>query len=551
MAKPMRLTPEMINEYIAQGFWDEVSIADILKKNALSYPEKEALVDSMTRLTWAELDTLTNSVAAGLLKKGMKRDQALVVQIPTSVDSLITLLACHKAGIVCCFAPMTFRQNEMKHVIKALKAKAVLSPIEYRNTSYHEMAKEISGDLPQLEHIIVSAEQAPEGAITLRSLCDVPFDDESILSTLEKNAFGPFEVSTVVLSSGTTGMPKCIEHTGASSKTAGWGVIQRAGLTTEDIVGNIAPLSGGPGLQNWWGVFQLGAKMCLLEHFSPEDTLKFIERERITYLPAIPTQLIKVLKECDVSRYDISSLKIVRTGAAAFDTAMALETEEKMKCRVLIAGGSQETYSFAQTSIDDPREKRLNTLGKPFPGNEIKICNDKGKKLSQGQVGHMYVRGAATSSGYFGDMDATLTAWGSAGIEGWYQTGDLARLDEDGYLIIVGREKEMINRGGQNIYPKEIEDLLLAHPGITHAVVIGIPDDVLGERACACVTCLESEPITFKEMSGYLKEKGLAIHKLPERLEVFEKFSQLVDGQKIDKLSVAYEVLERIEKEKK
>jgi non-ribosomal peptide synthetase component E (peptide arylation enzyme) len=161
-------------------------------------------------------------------------------------------------------------------------------------------------------------------------------------------------------------------------------------------------------------------------------------------------------------------------------------------------------------------------------------------------VGELFVRGATTSSGYFGDPDATLSAWGELGKGGWYRTGDLAKLDEQGYLVLVGRKKEVIIRGGQNIYPKEIEDLLLSHPKITQAVVIGIPDPVMGERACACVTPVKGQDFTFEGMSSFLKEKGLAIHKLPERLEVMKAFPQLADGQKVDKITLKKKILEKI-----
>jgi non-ribosomal peptide synthetase component E (peptide arylation enzyme) len=266
--------------------------------------------------------------------------------------------------------------------------------------------------------------------------------------------------------------------------------------------------------------------------------LEFIEREKVTYLPAIPTQLIKILKECDLDGCDLSSLRAVRTGAAAFDAAMAKETEEKLKCKVLIAGGSQETYSFAQTGIDDADEKRLTTLGKPFPGNEVKIVDDGGRELAAGEVGQLFVRGAATSSGYFGNPQATIEAWGALGMEGWYRTGDLARLDDEGYLTIVGRIKDMIIRGGQNVYPTEIESLLLTYPKVSQAVVIGIPDPVMGERACACIVTVPGQSLTFEEMIAFLKTKGLAVHKLPERMMVMAQLPHLVDGQKVDKIGL-------------
>jgi non-ribosomal peptide synthetase component E (peptide arylation enzyme) len=245
-----------------------------------------------------------------------------------------------------------------------------------------------------------------------------------------------------------------------------------------------------------------------------------------------------MMKETDPGRYDLKSLRIVRTGAAAFDPVLAAETEKKLGCKVLIAGGAQETYSFAQCGADDPREKRLNTLGKPFPGNEVKICTDRGRPVARGEVGYLYVRGASTSSGYFGDMPSTLAAWGTVGLEGWYKTGDLARLDEDGYLVLTGRAKDIIIRGGQNIYPKEIEDILNGHSKIRQAILIGMPDPVMGERACACVNLVEGEELTFEEMVAFLKDKGLAVHKLPEQLEIFSHFPNLADGQKVDKMSL-------------
>ena len=545
MAKPTRLTQEMIDAYIARGFWDSQGIGDILRKNAERWPDQEAVVDSRRRYTWSGLNQAVNAVAVGLLKRGMQRDQALVAQIPTSATTIILLLACHKAGILCCFPPMTFRHKELSHILKTLNAAAVVTPLLYRNTDYFGMAKEIAPDLPNLKHFIVIADEAHEGALPFTDLMETEPGQEDPEKYLEPFAFKPFEVSMMVLSSGTTGMPKCIEHTGSSCRVAGQGVVQRAKIAQEDVIGNIAPLSGGPGLQNWWAAFQAGARTCFLERFSPEGALAFIERERVTYLAAIPTQIIKMLKEADPGKYDLRSLRVVRTGAAAFDAALARETEDRLQCTVLIAGGSQETYSFAQTGVEDSREKRLATLGKPFPGNEVRICDDQGQALSQGEVGQLWVRGAATSSGYFQDMEATLAAWGRLGKEGWYQTGDLAKLDAEGYLVLVGRKKEIIIRGGQNIYPKEIEDLLLTHPKIMQAVVLGIPDQMMGERACACIVLKDNERFTFEEMIAFLKGKGLGIHKLPERLEKMAEFPQLVDGQKIDKISIKKRVLEK------
>ena len=280
----------MIDEYMAQGHWDETSVAQILRLNAKNYPESEAIVDGQTRLTWSALDRVTDAVALGLLGKGIRRDQALVAQVPTPSTTLVTLLACHKAGIICCFPPLTFRQNEMKHVLKTLKAAAVVTPLKHRSTDYYAMVKEMRADLPQLRLFFVTGEEIPQRAIPFARLLETPVGEKDPDEYLASHTFNPFEVSIISLTSGTTGMPKCVEHTGASSKAGGWGVVERGKMTQKDIVGDIAPLSGGPGLQNWWAGFQVGAKICLLERFSPEGTLEIIEKERVTYLAAIPTQ---------------------------------------------------------------------------------------------------------------------------------------------------------------------------------------------------------------------------------------------------------------------
>lgn len=546
MARPTRLTQEMIDEYVATGLWSKDSIDQILRRNARKYPHQEAIVDSKRRLTWAELDDVVDRVALGLVGKGIKRDQVIVAQIPSSTISIVLLLACHRAGILCCFPPLTFREKEMEYLLRTLEAAALLIPVRYRNLNSLDMVRRAASGLVHVRHFFVIEERAPKGAVPFKLLETTPLQDEERETMFDKRAFGPFEVSSIVLSSGTTGMPKCIEHTGASSLAGGRGVVLRTKLSHEDIIGNVAPLSGGPGLQNWWACLQIGAKMCLLERFTPEGTLELIQRERVTYLSVIPTQLVRILKECDLGKYDLSPLRIVRTGAAAFDASLAREVEERLRCTVLIAGGSQETYSFAQSGVDDSQEKRLTTLGKPFPGNEIKIGDEKGRSLPSGEVGQLYVRGASTSAGYYKNPDTTLAAWGVLGKDGWYNTGDVAKIDEEGYLVLVGRKKEVIIRGGQNIYPGEIEDLLLTHPKVVQAIVIGVPDPVMGERACACVTLAGGERLEIKEMTDFLRDRGLAVHKLPERLEIFERFPLLVDGQKVDKIVLRKQVLERL-----
>ncbi|MFC1581119.1 AMP-binding protein, partial [Thermodesulfobacteriota bacterium] len=202
MAKPTRLTQDMIDAYVAQGLWDGQGIGDILRQNAARWPDREAVVDSSHRYSWSGLNRVVNAVAVNLLKMGMGRDQTLVAQIPTSTHTVILLLACHKAGILCCFPPMTFRHKELTHILKTLNAAAVVSPMEYRSTDYLGMVKEIEPDLPELKHFILMADHAPEGALPLAELMNPDPGVEDPEEYLGPFGFSPFEVSMVVLSSG-------------------------------------------------------------------------------------------------------------------------------------------------------------------------------------------------------------------------------------------------------------------------------------------------------------------------------------------------------------
>jgi non-ribosomal peptide synthetase component E (peptide arylation enzyme) len=551
MAKPLRYTGEMIEEYLAKGYWDRKSLVDLLEENAQNYPDKEAIVDSKTRITWDGLNRLANKLALGFLDLGFKKDEAIIVQLPSSVEMLSLAMAFQKAGILTAFPALTFRQRELRHILKTMKAKGVIVPGIYRGFDFGKMVQELKEDLPELKYVWTTGESVAEGLLSLQAVKNLPLEEKYPLDYLSSTAYGPFEVSIIVFSSGSTGLPKCIEIPNAAHKLAGKGIIERARLTRNDVFGIIAPLSGGPGLQTWWAALQLGAKTVLQEHFDPEDTLKLIEKEKITFLSAVPAQIIRILREGRLDRYDLSSLKVIRTGAAALSPVVAKEAEERFKCKVVIAGGSQETYSFAHTSVEDPDQIRLNTLGKPFPGNELKIVDEEGKELPFGTVGELLVRGAATSSGYYGDLEATIKAWGSLGKEGWFRTGDLARIDEGGNLVLVGRKKEMILRGGQNIYPTEIEELLLSHPKVAEAAVIGMPDPIMGERVCAYIIPRRGEKFTFEEMVEFLKEQKLAIHKLPERMELVERFPRLAEGQKVDKFALRKDIEKKLQREGK
>ena len=307
----------------------------------------------------------------------------------------------------------------------------------------------------------------------------VPQDYENSLEALqelERNKCGAFEVAFLGLTSGTTGTPKACEWPTPAVKLYAQTVIERMRLTHEDVMGIIAPLTGGSGITLWLTSLLLGCKTALLEKVDAESALQLIAKERVTAAGLVPAQLIKMSNHPNLARYNLSSLRAVRATASLIAREVAAEVEAKMGCKILTAAGSQESMSIGHTHIDDPDVIRIESIGKPWKYNEVKIVGENQEELPSEEEGEIWVRGPCTGSGYFRDVESTIAAWGVLGIEGSYRTGDIGKKDEKGNIAITGRKKNTIKRGGQNIYPEEIEKILSRHSKIIEVVIVPMPD---------------------------------------------------------------------------
>jgi non-ribosomal peptide synthetase component E (peptide arylation enzyme) len=225
---------------------------------------------------------------------------------------------------------------------------------------------------------------------------------------------------------------------------------------------------------------------------------------------------------------------------------VAVEAEERMGCPIIQGYGAVDFGTGSTTVLGDPREVRLLTAGEPMPGCEIRLLDDEGLEVPRGEVGEIMLSGPVGASGYYRDLETTWQVWTR---DGWYRTGDKGKINEQGKLMILGRKKDMIIRGGQNIYPAEIENLLLGHPKVLGVAVVGMPDPVMGERACAYVATRESQEFTFDEMISFLKEKNMAPYKLPERLELIESIPMVGADQKVDKNVLRQDIIEKLKGE--
>jgi non-ribosomal peptide synthetase component E (peptide arylation enzyme) len=535
--KPVRYDRKEIEQYVQDGYWETSILPDYWERNAVKCPEKEALIDSLgNRLTWTQAKQKIDRIALALVKDlDLDRDSRLMIQLPNIADQVLVRLACEKAGILSLAEMTTFRQAELREIGSRIQAVGIVIPLEYRKFNHYRMVKELQNSLPTLKHIIVVGDDMPADCISLKEIMEHPYEDNYDVDELDARKFNAIEeVGFLATTTGTTGMPRVIEHRIAAREI--WTAkahIRNWELGPDDCVMAIAPIAGAAGGTPAYVTAPVaGAKVVLEYLYRGEETLSFMEKERATVIALVPTQLARLM-ELPLRKYDLSSLRIIKTAGGYLQPSLAKEAEEKFRCPILGTYGTQDTGSISGVPISASEEQRYTTVGRLHPGIEIKILGEDGKETKPGEAGTLWFKGPGNSIGYYRDLEKTMSEVFDE--DGYTTSGDLVAVTGDGYLKIMGRKKEIIIRGGQNIYPREIEDFLLAHPKITGAAVVPMPDLLMGERACAFVTLKNREQFTLNEMTDYLMSKEIAAFKLPERLEVVKVLPTVGESGKIDK----------------
>lgn len=545
----VRMSQRLVDEYLGNGLWTKDLFCDFLDRHAEKMPDREVVVDSKGRYTYRQLSLWVNRLALRFLEMGVERGSVAVLQVPDCVEYFVIRLACEKTGVVSMVEPTTFRRREMEHVLIHSNAVAVFVPWKFRDFDYFQMIQELSPKSPSLEHIFVIGEPVPEGAIPFSHVMAEPLEEKHSLDQFKNTRIDPTEVSYLASTTGTTGLPKLIQQFIAGRFSACRQHVEEWNITENDIVAPLAPLSGAVGMTiGYHSALIAGAKSIIQDHWgSANDMLQKIQDEKITLPSLVPAQLARIVECPELHHFDISSLRGIRCGGGYLAPDLAKKAEEELKCEILIGYGGQDFGSITSVPIGSPQETRTVTVGRPLPGNIVKIVDDEGNELPKGEVGEVAVRSVSAPDGYLGDPEANRSTYNE---EGFGKTGDLGRFDRTGNLIIVGRKKDIIIRGGQNIYPGEIENLLFTHPKVANVAIVGMPDREMGERCCAFVIPVGTEQFTFEEMVSFLKRKEIAPFKLPERLEFVSEFP-LAGGMKIDKKALRADIERKLKSQGK
>lgn len=524
---------------VAAGHWRDKTVNDYFDEVLAQAPDKLALssisvAEGLRRdLTWAELDRAANRAAVGLSRLGVGRNDVVTCQLPNSWKFVATYLACARLGAV--FNPVMpiFREHELLFMLNHGQSKVFIVPKVFRNFDHEAMADGMRPQLSHLQHIVVAGGAGANSFSAL--LADPAFDDEPDLRRLvTENRAGPDDVNQLIYTSGTTGEPKGVMHTSNTMYSNLIAYSERLGLNSGDVVAMASPMAHQTGFM--YGLLMpiyLKARSVLFDTWDRRVKAEMVQNDRVTFTMASTPFLMDLTQAVAENQFDSSSLRIFLCAGAPIPGPVVERARQVMtRTKVISAWGMTENGAVTVVDPSDDDERSVNTDGFPLPGVELQIRDDDGRIAPVGQAGELFVRCCSNFGGYLKRPE-----WNATDADGWFDTGDIARMDARGYIRIAGRSKDIIIRGAENIPVFEVESTLLKHPAIHQVAIVAYPDERLGERACAFVTLKPGASFDFGEMQRHLEEHKLAVQYWPERLEIREALPATASG-KIQKFAL-------------
>lgn len=536
---------EFAEKYRRLGCWKDQTIAERVLAMADEFPEKNAIVIGEKKITYKEFRALAENIASNMLDLGLKAGDVVAGQLPNSAEGALLHIACNMIGLL--YIPLhdSWREVEVAHMLAIAKIKLLVCPATYRGFDHLQMINQLRPKLPELVHVFTLAEAGRGSRI---------FDELLTAATRTREELARFSPDpdlpgAVMLSGGTTSLSKISRFSSNDMLAMLDNEAERARFSCNDISAAIAPAGTGATGYIYPILMTLvyGATSVILERWGdPAEAVDLIVRHNCTYGTAIPTQLIKmvpVLEQTPVERF--KNFRCFLNAGAPLPYETAAKVELLMECAIQSVYGATDGGTPTMIDIGDPKEKRLSTVGRVVKGCECQIWDEEGRPVAVGKPGEVVWRSADKSWGYLGDDEQTAKVFTE---DHFYKSGDLGVMDEDGYLKIVGRIKDMILRGGRNISPRLIEEALMKHPSVQEVAVAAMPDPVLGERACAFVQLRENKTLSLAQVVEFLMAEGLAKFQLPERLEIMEELPKST-GAKVAKGKLTAFVTEKLQQE--
>lgn len=532
------LPPERIEAMTSAGHWPGLTPCDYLDANLARNPDKLFLTDYRVgadgaapgephrSLSYREIDRLSRRIAAGLAAHGIGRGDVVALQLPNWWEFAAIHLACVRIGAVTNPLMPIFRAHELEFMLAFADTRALFIPRAFRGFEYEPMIEQLRPKLPALEHVFVLGSEEENGFEPV--FIGRRWEDETDTRTLfEERRFDPNDVIEICYTSGTTGQPKGVMHTSNTLSACVGTARHRLALPKDSVILMASPLAHQTGYL--FGILTpmiLGARTVLQDVWEPATAARIIHDEQVTYTMGATPFLSDFVYSRALKRYPPDSLSMFVTAGAPVPRVLVHNATEQLGVDVITGWGMTENGLATCTLPDDPPEKIFGSDGAPWSGMEVRVVNEEGRPVPRGAEGTLEVRGAANFVGYLKRPEAN-----GVDADGWFDTGDIATVDEDGYLRITSRAKDIIIRGGENVPVVEVEELLYRHNAVRDAAIVAMPDERLGERGCLFVTVEPEAKFDFRAMQRYLEEQELSRQYWPERLEILDEMPRTPSGK--------------------
>ncbi|MCR6098058.1 (2,3-dihydroxybenzoyl)adenylate synthase [Salipaludibacillus agaradhaerens] len=520
MLKHYKPWPEKLKtRYKELGCWEDKTFGQMLSDRASIYGDRTAIVDHQSRVTYKELDKYVNQLASGFQRIGLSREDRVVVQLPNTLDFVVVIFALFRLGAIPVFSLLSHRDSEIRYFCEFSEAKAYIIPGDGYGYDFEQLAKTIQTDVTSVDTIIVADEDGGD----FYSLNDL-YENETALPDIKAD-----DVAFFQLSGGSTGLPKMIARTHNEYMYSLRMSADVCQLDETSVYLAVLPAAhnyplSSPGVL---GTMYAGGKVVLSSGASPDEAFPLIEQERVTITAIVPPLALIWLEAVPTRHYDLSSLRVLQVGGSKLSAEAAKKVTPVFGCTL------QQVYGMAEglvnyTRLNDSDDVIIQTQGKSMSVyDDIRVVDEEDNEVAQGEIGELLTRGPYTIRGYYKAEEHNEKAFTA---DGYYRTGDLVRVSEDGYITVIDRVKDQINRAGEKIAAEEVENYLLAHPAVRDVAIVAMPDKWLGEKSCAFVISRDQD-LKETDLIAFLRTEGLADYKMPDRIEWMANFPKTAIGK--------------------
>jgi 2,3-dihydroxybenzoate-AMP ligase len=512
--KPYKKTD--VDDYIKEGWWRGITLGELEERAAASFSSREAIVDGQIRLTSSELHEIIQRLALGFIKLGIAKGDTVLLQLPNWAEFVYSYFALQKIGVVPVLLISGYKFLEVSHLCKLTDAVAWIVPETYRDIEYTSFIDEVKKVNPQLRHVILARANKlnSDFIINLETLVET-----RIQGTDKQQLVGgpqPTDIAHILPTGGTTGLPKGIPRT-HNDYICNVEFLHKVGeMNSNDICLLAVPVGHNLGLLNVTGSILVPYKLVLVDSTRPADICRIAQQEKATYMPTVPSLLKRLIDFEKLKDYDLGSIKKISAGGEASSPELVRKAIATLGCKYLNEFGMVEGI-LCRSRLTYDIEKVSNTVGKPCcPGDKIKIIDHNDSEVPAKIDGQMVTSGPGIFKGYINNPVENQKCFTT---DGFFRSGDLATINEEGDLKITGRIKDIIIRGGENISPAQVEELLRRHPDIADATVVGVPDKELGEKVCAFIKLKQGARADTENIKRFMQQEGASKLLIPEQFE--------------------------------